>query len=258
MADIITGYAGHFDQDWYRNTYYGSVSVESAYGKVIKFNLDKYHAIFQSGKVKGKRLLDIGTGPCIHTIMSACRHVDDIYLSDFAAQNRKALTDWWKSDKTMLENITDYILKIENSGETVTERQKMMKRKVRAVLPIDVTQTKPLGNGCDVTEFDILISSLCLESASRTLDLYRRNAGYVMSLLKKGGHFILNGMLGSGESWYRVGVKKFASLNLTKEVIESTYISCGFDVISMDHVTTPEGSDFGDYNGYFVMHAIKK
>ncbi|XP_069138949.1 phenylethanolamine N-methyltransferase-like [Argopecten irradians] len=256
MSEIITDYADHFDCEWYRDTYYGSVCVEGALGKVVKFDLDNYHAIFQSGKVKGKRLLDIGTGPCVHTIMSACRHVDDIYLSDYTAQNRKALTDWWKSDKTMLENITEYILRMENSGETVAERQKTMKGKVRAVLPIDVTQTKPLGTGCDVTEFDIITSSLCLEAASRTLELYRRHAGNVTPLLKKGGHFILNGTL--GESWYRVGDKKFASLNLTKEDIESTYVSCGFDVISLKHGASSEGGNFSDYHGYFVMHAIKK
>ncbi|XP_033728092.1 phenylethanolamine N-methyltransferase-like isoform X3 [Pecten maximus] len=167
----------------------------------------------------------------------------------------KVLTDWWKSDKTSVENVTEYILMKENSSETVTDRHNTMKEKVRDVLSIDVNLSEPLGTGCDVTHFDIITSSLCLEAAAQTLDQYRSNAANVSSLLKSGGHLILNGVL--GQSWYRVGEAKFACVSLTREDIESIFVSCGFDIVSMETVMSQEGGYYSDFQGYFIMHANK-
>ncbi|XP_069135691.1 phenylethanolamine N-methyltransferase-like isoform X1 [Argopecten irradians] len=252
-----TDYYGQFDQDWYLRHYYGCIAGQTVdQGNLLRFNLERYNSIFQSGEVKGRQLLDIGTGPSVHSIITASRHVDDVYLSDFAAQNRKVLIDWWKSDKTLIEKITEYVLKQETSSETVVERQTAMKGKVRAVLPIDVTMSIPLGSGSDVTQFDIITSSLCLEAAALTIDQYRTNAANVASLLKVGGHFILNGVL--EQTWYRVGESKFACVWLSKEDIESTFVSCGFDIKQFDVVKfKSEDEAYSDFHGYFVMHAIK-
>ncbi|OWF56784.1 Indolethylamine N-methyltransferase [Mizuhopecten yessoensis] len=271
-----TDYNGVFDPEWYLDTYYGSVADQVS-GHVtnqassqsdgvvgnqlqfnlLQFNLEKYHDIFQYGDVKGRRLLDVGTGPSVHSVISACRHVDDVYLTDFAAQNRKVLNDWWKSDKTTIVKVTEYILRKENSSETVAERHKTIKEKVRHVLPIDVTLSDPLGSGCDVNQFDIITSSLCLEAAAQTLDQYRSNAANVSSLLKSGGHFILNGVL--EQTWYRIGEAKFSCVKLTRDDIKSTFVSCGFNIQLFDDVKFKSKEDeYSDFHGYFVMHAIKE
>ena len=41
-----------------------------------------------------EHLLDLGSGPCIHTIISASRGYSELHLSDYASQNRQALEDW--------------------------------------------------------------------------------------------------------------------------------------------------------------------
>ncbi|XP_021363239.1 indolethylamine N-methyltransferase-like [Mizuhopecten yessoensis] len=250
-------YSGKFDPEWYMDTFYSSVIGQAAEGNLLQFALEKYHDIFHSGDVKGRRLLDVGTGPSVHSVISACRHVDDVYLTDFAAQNRKVLNDWWKSDKTMTENITEYVLGKEHSRQTVLERHSMMKEKVRDVFPIDVNMADPLGSGCDVNQFDIITSSLCLEAAAQTLNQYRSNAANVSSLLKSGGHFILNGVL--EQTWYRVGEAKFSCVKLTRDDVESTFVSCGFNIQLFDDVKFKSKEDeYSDFHGYFVMHAIKE
>ena len=42
----------------------------------------------------GCRLLDIGSGPSIHSVLSASRVFSEITLSDYTSQNRQALQDW--------------------------------------------------------------------------------------------------------------------------------------------------------------------
>ena len=42
----------------------------------------------------GGRLLDVGSGPCIHSVISASRVFSDIYLSDYTSSNRQALHNW--------------------------------------------------------------------------------------------------------------------------------------------------------------------
>ncbi|XP_033728087.1 indolethylamine N-methyltransferase-like isoform X1 [Pecten maximus] len=264
---MTVDYQSEFDPEWYINTFYGSVLNEVSQSdqktdnrlqfNLLQFNLEKYHEVFHSGIVKGGSLLDIGTGPSIHSIISACRHVDDVYLSDIAPQNRKVLTDWWKSDKLLIEKITEYVFGLEKSGQTVAEWQQTMKEKVRDVLSIDVTLVKPFGGGCDVTQFDIITSSLCLEAAAQTLDQYRSNAANVSSLLKSGGHLILNGVL--GQSWYRVGEVKFACVSLTREDIESIFVSCGFEIQRFEIVKfKSKDNEYSNFQGYFFMYAVKR
>ncbi len=43
------------------------------------------------GEHKGKRLIDVGSGPTIHSVLSACEHYDEIVLSDFATNNRREI-----------------------------------------------------------------------------------------------------------------------------------------------------------------------
>lgn len=46
------------------------------------------------GEHKGKLLIDVGSGPSIHSVISACDHYDEIVLSDFANDNRREIEKW--------------------------------------------------------------------------------------------------------------------------------------------------------------------
>lgn len=133
----------------------------------------------------------------------------------------------------------------------------MMKDKVRGILPIDVTMSQPLITGCDVGLFDVIISSLCLEAAAQTLEQYRKNASHVSSLLKVGGHFLLNGVL--EQTFYRVSNSKFECVLLKRDDVEKTFMDLGFEMQSFEHLTfeSMEPNDYSDFRGYFVMHATK-
>ena len=47
-----------------------------------------------SGKFRGQRLIEVGTGPTIHTLISACEYFEEIVVSDYVDSNREEIERW--------------------------------------------------------------------------------------------------------------------------------------------------------------------
>jgi len=71
--------------------------------------------IYFAGVIKCERLLDVGTGPSIHSVFEASDHVTDIYLSDFSEMNRNVLNGWWKSQHNLQTELCRYIQGVTHS-----------------------------------------------------------------------------------------------------------------------------------------------
>ncbi|XP_033761943.1 nicotinamide N-methyltransferase-like [Pecten maximus] len=227
---------------------------------LFQFFLDALHAIFSSGIIKGQRLLDIGTGPTIKTLVSSGMHVDEIYLSDINQENRTILTSWWMGDVCLDSEVVDYILKIENASYSSKERQNMLKRKVRGIFPIDIRSGSPLPKGDHPSQFDVITTSLCFEAATQNLDEYEKVVQNAASLLKRGGHLVSLGLLDN--DYYEVGNFKFLCASLSKDDIERLYKACGFQIINfktkiLDHDQI-KNKKMDQWSGQFALHAVKK
>ena len=77
------------------------------------FTWKYYNAL--KGSVSGEKLLDIGTGPTVHSVISASRHVTEIHLSDLADRNRVVLQTWLDGTPNVVP-VFEYILRKENDG----------------------------------------------------------------------------------------------------------------------------------------------
>ncbi|OWF55860.1 Nicotinamide N-methyltransferase [Mizuhopecten yessoensis] len=119
----------NFDPYWYVKHYVAP--DEAVIG--MQTDLDHLH------KIGGKRLLDIGTGPTIHNVISASRHLDEIFLSDYAPQNLEYLQKWLKKDISEPTKIMDYVISLEGCKMTAEQRENEIREKVRGILPIVVT-----------------------------------------------------------------------------------------------------------------------
>ncbi|XP_041346919.1 indolethylamine N-methyltransferase-like, partial [Gigantopelta aegis] len=105
-----------FDPEVYLSAYVSDVTGHADEGDHMKFMMDSLHRIFSDGKLRGRRLLDVGTGPTIHTVISAGKHVDEIYLSDFSKPNRDVLQDWKNGRLThSFEKFFKYIVQKEGN-----------------------------------------------------------------------------------------------------------------------------------------------
>ncbi|MEE6515476.1 hypothetical protein FKM82_024270 [Ascaphus truei] len=67
-------------------------------GEWLDFALRKLHETFTPGGVEGDTLIDIGAGPTIYHLLSACEVFKNIITSDFLAQNRAEMQKWLKKD----------------------------------------------------------------------------------------------------------------------------------------------------------------
>ncbi|XP_078576683.1 indolethylamine N-methyltransferase-like [Branchiostoma floridae x Branchiostoma japonicum] len=64
--------------------------------------LKEFHEIFNSGRLKpGSRLLDVGSGPTIHQLISASRFCTEIVCAEYTENNRAEIEKWVKKDPDM-------------------------------------------------------------------------------------------------------------------------------------------------------------
>ena len=67
-----------------------------------KIYLSYFHFMLQ-GKYSGYKLLDICSGPTVYSIISASKYFSQIYLTDYALQNRKAVEKWLSRDQAAFD-----------------------------------------------------------------------------------------------------------------------------------------------------------
>ncbi|OWF42601.1 indolethylamine N-methyltransferase-like [Mizuhopecten yessoensis] len=250
----------NFDSEYYMKAYRWGSNGKLNGGDSLRFNLDAMHETFSSGVIKGKSLLDIGTGPTTKSLVTSCMYVDEMYLSDINQQNRGILTDWWKSDETLEPEMTDYILKKENASHSVDKRQNLMKKKIRGILPIDVRSENPLGKGDHPSQFDVITSWLCFGAAAQTAEAYCKVVQNVASLLKVGGHLIVMDFFNNEH--YNVGNFKFLCASLSQDEIEHIFTICGFCIINITTkmIEADQESIMKEekWSGKYALHAVKK
>ncbi|XP_021367188.1 nicotinamide N-methyltransferase-like isoform X2 [Mizuhopecten yessoensis] len=237
--------------------YYAHGSWLYMEGEDLPFAMRQLHHFFSSHNIGGTRLLDVGTGPTVHSIISAAPHVENIDLSDYAEKNRKYLQAWWKNGQDYTPEFIKFVVDLEKSGQTPDERQSEMRSKVKNIFPIDVTKQSLLGTPPSQT-YDIIIASLCFEAASRNLTDYENCVKNVSSVLRNGGHLIVCGELDA--TFYKVGDFRFPSVTISKEQAKKIYNEQGFDIVEFNDLVPPHpGEDpSSDFHSMFMMLAKKR
>lgn len=144
--------------------------------------------------------------------------------------------------------------------QSAEDRSSYIRNKVKNIVPIDVTSSSPLDAKDVPKVFDVITSSLCLESPIPTVEGYQQNLKNIIPLLKKGGYLVIVGVL--NEDMYPVGKFKFKCTKITKEELQDTYTKNGFKILSLKTLKNSEFA-FGkespeDFDIEFVMVAEKQ
>ncbi|XP_046373088.2 indolethylamine N-methyltransferase-like [Haliotis rufescens] len=205
---FVQDYNAAFEPETYLNTFYNDTSPRMAFG------LTQFHEAFASGNIKGRQLLDFGTGPTIHSIISASQHCESILLAEFSPQNRDTLKQWHSGElkHTSHAIFLDYVLKLEGKGDSVSNREASMREKVSGIIPCDIRNENPFAP-CFIPAADIITSSLCMEAVALSIPEYESYAAQLASVLRPGGHLVLFGCVGG--SFYTVGTSRFSSFGMT-------------------------------------------
>ena len=122
---------------------------------------------------------------------------------------------------------------MEGKGEEEAEkRQDLVRKLVKDVVHCDITQEQPIVPGYD-QHYDVVISSLVLQSVAKSPDEYVTYTSRLKNLVKPGGTLILYG-IENKNGYYVVGDNKFQDLHVTTKFMITTLVEARFTDIIVD------------------------
>ena len=245
-------YEGQFNSNNYLALYYVSING-SEDEKFEDYFLKQLSEVFNKDFITGDWLLDVGTGPCLHTAIISSRKFKNIVLSDYTTSNRDEIIKWMKKEESAhsWECFLNYFAKKEGIDEI--EIEKRTRNSIKAVFPIDVNKPKPL-EPIWFQKFDCLLSSLCLEAASADVNAFHQCIRNLKTLLNSNGHVILIGVL--GETFYIVDGIRWPVCSLAIDDIREAFLSNNFKIIHEDTINLVRDENLSsDASGLFCVVA---
>ncbi|NP_001139974.1 uncharacterized protein LOC393330 homolog [Salmo salar] len=248
-----------FDPKTYFNYCYQFAAVpgQKDNSRFVSFVLCQLSKTFSTGKYRGQRLIEVGTGPTIHTLISACEYYDEIVVSDYVDSNRKEIEKWLKAEEgcfdwnAHLQYVCD--LERKRTPAIITDT---LRQRVKQVLKCDICLENPF-HPVTVPPADCVLSSLCLEAACKDRESYRRSLSSMVDLLRSGGVLVLIGDL--DETFYTVGEQRFDCVNLSEEFITEALSKLGLSVeeFTLQQAEDRDSNHKCDYAASFHLIAIK-
>lgn len=252
-------YLQKFNSGAYLETYYSNPEGAWLSENHLCHVLKQLHETFTSGAVNGDTLIEIGSGPTIHTLLSACEVFKELIATDYCDQNRKEIEKWWKKEPGAFDwsPIVRHVCELEGLREKCFEKEEKLRQTLKQVLKCDVTKSNPL-EPLVLPAADCLLTSLCLEAACESHSVYRAALKNIVSLLKIGGHLVMMGVL--EETFYMVDHTKFSCLLYDMEFVKKAVYDSGCVIDDLQMTHSPENTTYllSDYKGFFFLVAHKE
>lgn len=204
------------------------------------------------------QVLDFGGGPTLYNLIAAAGRADHLHFSDYLDTNRWEVQKWLNEESGAFDwgETICAVLELEggdSSEQGVAERGAAIRQKVECILACDAHLEAPLGQ-ID-WQYDVLVTSLCIEAAARTYDEWRQCIRKVMSLLKPGGRLIMTAV--KDATAYSVGNQVFPVVRILEADIINALVDVGFveESIAIDWV--PATHPVHPYEGLMFISALK-
>ncbi|KAI7797481.1 nicotinamide N-methyltransferase [Triplophysa rosa] len=249
-------YQEHFDSRAYVKKFYSSPRGHPDENNFLTFFLKCLSRVFSAGENKGRMLIDVGSGPTIHSVLSACQHYDEIVLSDFSDGNRREIEKWLENQDGCLDwkPVLQHVCEME--GKSLSDLEAALKQRVKKVLKCDVRLENPFYPHT-LEPADCVVTSLCLEAACKDIPSYCRALDGLTKLLRPGGLLVMIGVL--GETFYKVNEQRFSCLRLNKHDIEEALQSSGLSLHEFNILPAEDREDnsVSDFEAVFHLTARK-
>ncbi|XP_030076751.1 nicotinamide N-methyltransferase [Microcaecilia unicolor] len=248
-----------FDPRDYLDTYYGAESGMLVQDGYLQFALRKLAQTFSSGGVKGDLLIDIGSGPAIYQELSACEAFKEIIAADYTEQNLQYFEKWLRNEPGIFDwtPVVKAVCDLEGKSGQLVEKQEKLRRAVKQVIKCDVTKSRPM-DPLVLPKADCVLTIGCLECACKDLDTYRNTLKNLSSLLKIGGHIVIDGILGS--TYFLCGKRRFSCLTLDEAFMKKAVTEAGFVIEDLEVIHreyNKEQFDLCDYTSIIFLVARK-
>ncbi|NXH14682.1 NNMT methyltransferase, partial [Bucco capensis] len=222
-------YQRSFNPQAYLKEFYCLTDSQGQPNTFLTDNLRSLSKIFSLDWLRGETLIDVGCGPTIYQLLSACEHFQEIIALDYTDQNRRELEKWLRNEAGAFDwrPVVQYVCELEGDREKWAEKEEKLRKKVKQVLKCDVTKANPT-EPVSLPSADCLLSTLCLEAACKDLATFRSALRNISALVKPGGHLVLLTVL--RETYYAFNKQVFSCLHLEREAVEEAVEGAGFEV----------------------------
>ena len=184
----------------------------------------------------GLKVLDYGSGPVIFGAISAATKASEIVLSDVSEKNCEALRTWLNGDSGAFDwspHFKFVVCELEGKSEKeAEEREDQVRKLVKAVVHCDISKDPPIEKGYNCV-YDVVISSIAVESAASTVSEYVTYLSRLGTLVKPRGLLMLY-TIENKTGIYQVGDHYFCNLPIKAEFSVQTLKEAGFVDLSVD------------------------
>ena len=237
-------YSDHFDPKEFLKSFYVSEKnpdvkdIFDFYRKQLHNFYTKYSCKWNT---KTARLLEFGGGPVIMPLINAVPYVDQITFAAYMESERKEI-ELWKHEKEGAHDWSSFFKYVVNEMEHIPgddpwrEREELLRKRISSVIPCDIFSDNPLIV-TNQEPFEIVNTSLCLESACTTYAEYKDGVKKLVGLLKPGGFLLM--FIVERETFYMIGAKKWSCLYLTLEQMKEALTEAGMVILVAERDPAP-------------------
>ncbi|XP_075134117.1 nicotinamide N-methyltransferase-like [Leptodactylus fuscus] len=250
-------YQQYFDPRAYLESYFhlGSGTMIDRY---LYFVLKELVDTFKSGKVKGDTLIDIGTGPTIYQLLSACEVFQNIIVSDLTDRNREEFNLWLNNHPGAFDwcAVVKHVCHLERNRISCREKEERLRKSIKQVLKCNILKANPF-DPVTLPQADCVLSCLCLEAACRDYDTLITAVKNITTLLKPGGYLVLAGVMGN--PFFIVGEVRFSSLNVDEVLLTEAITGAGYVIENFHRYKKMENpmEDKDSFVAYYFIIARK-
>ena len=241
-----TDYLSKFNCKTYSQTFYSSPRDGEVEAGALEFVLTCLNAFYKRYNSKwdkhSARILEFGGGCAIFKLISAVPYTKEIVFATYTENERREV-ELWRENKDGAHNWSPFFKYIVNEleGGEVNEcgwkeREQLLRRTMKAIIPCDITEEYPLG--VQEEPFEIVSTNLCLEVACKSYMEYKAAVKKLAGLLKLGGFMTMTVV--ERETYYMVGQDKWYCLYLTLSQVIEALEEAGFVVLEAKRDPTPQ------------------
>ena len=255
--------------EYYKN---GNGESVSAMADFFLKELHSFYSTLIKEENRNWNILELGCGPIIVYQISATKIASEIVLAEYASNNRQAVQQWLNKDPSCIDwtFAFNFVVKeLEGGSEAdVEKRQDELRQAVKSVIPCDVTKKEMIPDE-HKGPYDVVFSSLVLESACRTVEDYNATVARIVKIyVKPGGRIVMHCTMTEKPSSldeqcsYKVGEERFFDLGLNEGIVRTALESagcCDITTTAIDKKTTgfPDDAVSPTFKGLMFVSAIK-
>ncbi|XP_075047520.1 nicotinamide N-methyltransferase-like [Mixophyes fleayi] len=246
-----------FDSRANLDTYF-SDKPEMVFGEeTVKFPMEKFHYIFNAGRIKGKVLFDISSGSIIHHLYSASEFFKEISVLRFNEKCIMELNKWlhMRTGAFVWDHASTYIKEMKEKSDQCQDKEIMLKMAIKYIVKCDI-EKENLTDSVVLPQADCVISAWLLEVLSKDQDDYLINFKKFTRLLKPKGYLIILGILNA--TYFTGGQDRFHIFKYDENYLRKVLTGEGFIIDHCDVLKRKAVSDLTDYEAMVFISAYKE